>query len=286
MKRVLAFILAMMVCFTFAACESESESSFSPRKKKKTEVVEINTLLDARDNQAKADEFEGKATTMFVRITKITSDYCIVSHLFKGGTSEVYMDKKVLAELEKDQFAAIYGVVKDVVENEEGTSFYYVFEDARLDDMALFDTYMAEMNYVSTQDYDLDYMYDRRELLIEYAQVRGSALMLEGDELKAFLVGTWERKVSSTFKNYSGQTTFTGIHTPEIKFKEDGTCEEEYFDAYTNSHDFQIGDYHISNGEWTVEGNRLVRSGSGKSIYKISENVLIYNGESLYIRRQ
>ena len=91
------------------------------------ETVEINRLLDALDNQAKAELNIGKATTMFVKVTKIASDHCVVSHLFKDGSSTVFMEQETLIELKKNQYAAIYGVVEKVEEQENRTGFSYVF---------------------------------------------------------------------------------------------------------------------------------------------------------------
>ena len=138
MKKLIALVLTIIVCFSLASCSSAAPA----------EIVEIDTLLDALDNQAKAELNIGKATTMFVKVTKIASDHCVVAHLFNSKSSKVYIEKEILAELDKDQYAAIYGVVESV-ENENDTSFRYVFRNGRIEDTALVDEYVAKMNYGS-----------------------------------------------------------------------------------------------------------------------------------------
>ena len=281
MKKLITLILISIVCFSLMSCSSAAPPEF----------VEIDTLLDALDNQAKAELNIGKATTLFVKVTVIASDHCVVAHLFNSESSKVYMEKEILAELDKDQYAAIYGVVESVASNENNTSFHYVFKDGRIEDMALVDEYVAKMNYGFTS-HNNDHIYERKTFLIDYVNARGEALALDENEIREYIIGTWERKIKQAFTDYFGEITFYGTHTPEITFFEDGTYSIETYDNNTSTSDFYSGNYEIEDGAWFIEGDRVkidcfsYVSLLGERIYKISENVFIYGDEYIFIRRK
>lgn len=282
MKKVIALGLVLILCFACVGCGGTAgDHAQSP------EQIGINTLLADLDNQAKAEMNIGKATTMFVKIETIFSDHCVVYHLMRGGSSDVYMETEQLAQLEKGEFAALYGVVQSVATNEGGTSFRYVFKDGRPEDMALFDAYVAQMNYGSSSG-DNDYIFDREDFLKSYASTRWEALSLDGEEIKTFLLGTWERRIDQYFSSYND--SFTGTHTPEITFYADGTYVTQCYNNDTSRSDFIFGEYKQADGTWVIEQNSLKLDGYidssldlAHSVYKISENVFIWDGE-IFIR--
>lgn len=281
MKKWISLGLAVILCLFCTACGNSGVKVVQP-----PEEVEIDTLLSHLDNQAKAQLNVGKATTMFVTIETVYSDYCVVSHQFRSGRSDVYMETELLAQLDKGQYAALYGVVDSVTAN--GNSFRYVFKDGRVEDMALFDAYVAKKNYGSLSGNN-DYIFDREDFLKNYVKTRGGALRLDGNEIKAYLPGKWERRINQRF-SYYGDDSFTGTHTPEITFYADGTYTSEHFENNTSRADFMSGRYDEPvTGNWEIDGDFLklhgyMNASNGNSVHKISENVFIYDGE-IFVRR-
>lgn len=281
MKKLITLLLTLSVCFACIGCEGAAVNQ------KIAEEIDIETLLKDLDNQAKAELNIGKATTMFVKIETVYSDYCTVSHQLCGGSSDIYMEKELLTQFKKGEYATLYGIVESVAVNGNGTSFHYVFKDGRTEDMALFDAYVAQMHFGSISGNN-DYIYDRGAFLKDYASHRWETLSLNKDEITPFLVGTWERRIEQHFSSYKG--SFYGPHTPEITFYADGTYVTQYFDNDTSKSDFIGGDYKQAEGTWVIEDNSIKLDGFidsslnlAHSVYRISENVFIWDGE-IFVR--
>lgn len=280
MKKATLF-LCLVLSFSLCLLACSKDSSSAP-----IEIVEvgIDTILADIDNQARAEMNIGKATTMFVKISSIKSDHCTVSHAFVNQSSDVYMDKSTLAKLNKDQFVAIYGVVDCVKSNESGTSFHYVFKNGQLEDMKMFDKYVASKNHASRYGSN-DTIFGRASFFKSYISERYSALRVPKEELTDFLVGTWERNVRQYFSRHD----FYGTHTPEITFHSDGTYTIQTMSDRTSQMDFLSGEYDLSNGTWAIENQGIILDGNlsfgdyAWPVYKISDDVFIYH-DIVFIR--
>ena len=274
MKRI---VFLLVLCLCLCACGEKQAKETTP-----PEVIGINDLLADLGNQAKAEMHIGKATTLFVKINTVYSDHCTVSHQFRSGTADVYMEQELLAQLTSGQFAAIDCIVDRVDVNADGASFRYIFKDGQMADMTLFDEYVAYMNFGASY-LGNDHIYDKTDLLKEYAYFRGGTLIIPGDELESYLLGTWERRINQRFPTFK----FNGIHTPELTFYADGTYDTQSMGNDTTESEFRTGQYDTEVGTWTIQNGYLKLTGClssyGGPVYRISDNVFLMDGD-IYIR--
>lgn len=268
MKKILACILILTTLLSLSACQS-----IGPAEKQPLETVDIDTLLIDLGNQAKATLNVGKATTMFVIIQEIYTDYCEVRHINGEEISYVYMPIEELAQLRRGQYAAIYGVVDSVESIPYDQYFTYVFKNTSIVDMAQFDAYMVENSY------------DKEEL-VDYLGARGLYFALTAEEIPTFLAGTWETEyvqyVSGNGHPYNAQ------YSQEITFSTNGTYQVKYLDDDTWQADFMLGNgkYKTAEYQWTLTGDLIeiewYERYAPHRIYKISENKFVFDERVFY----
>ena len=288
MKKIICFVLVIIMCASMCACGGDVSEQSAP-----IESVDIDTLLSALDNQAKAEMYIGKGTEMYVTIITIYSDYCEVRHLFNNAISKIYMPKEELAQLKKGEYMTFFAVVDTVESND--SSFIYTFKNAEIKDMVAFDEYYENaMSYRITglNRYDFFDNYESNSNnIIAHVKKRGSALYVSKDDIANYLVGTWERQIEQPFfeRHSSNKVSFYGTHTPEITFLSDGTYEEQYYGGKTTKSEFYDGDYSISTGTWNAaEGGSVYISGFchfewGLPLYRVNDDMLVYN-DVVYLR--
>jgi hypothetical protein len=245
------------------ACGNAPEETSNDAEQSETEpsieTISIGSLLDALDNQAKAELNIGKKTTMFVSIKNIYSDYCEVWHVIEKQTSKVYMAKETLAKLRKGEFLAISAIVDNVEYNRFNANlFSYVFNDGEIQDITLFDDYVRKAISYSSASY---FVARHSDFLVKYVSDRGTTFMMDDIEISEFIVGAWHYDFSN--EDYIPLTS-------KCTFYSNGTVEWKSEDqTYTN--------------EWGVTDGQLKSfiGGGGGYVYKVTEDVFVFiNGHN------
>ena len=135
MKKIVAFLLVVVMCLSLVACGSGSESKEESEKEIKREIISVSTLIADLDNLARAEQNVGKATHLFGTISSIGTDAFTLSHLFIGKSFSIPMDTALLAELNKGDYIAVYAVVDEI------NSGNFIFKDCKQIEMELMDEY-------------------------------------------------------------------------------------------------------------------------------------------------
>ena len=257
MKKLLLILLALTMCVSMCSCGGSQKETSNDTEQSKTvpsiETISIGSLLDALDNQAKAEINIGKKTTMFVSVKNIYSDYCEVWHVVEKQTSKVYMAKETLAKLRKGEFLAISAIV-DRVESDV-TVFSYNFKDGEIQDITLFDDYVRKAISYSSASY---FVARHSDFIAKYVISRRATFMMDNDiEISKFITGAWNYGFSN--EDYISLTS-------KCTFYSNGTVEWESEDqTHTN--------------KWSVTGGQLdsfIAYGSGH-VYKVTDDVFVFS---------
>lgn len=262
MKKFILILLALTMCVSMCSCGGSQKETSNDTEQSKTvpsiETISIGSLLDALDNQAKAELNIGKKTTMFVSVKRIYSDYCEVWHVIEKQTSKVYMAKETLAKLGKDEFHAISAIVDSV---ESDVTFSYNFKDGEIQDITLFDDYVRKAISYSSASY---FVARHSDFLVKYVSDRGTTFMMDDIEISEFIVGAWHYGFSN--EDYISLTS-------KCTFYSNGTVVWDS-DSRTN--------------EWSVTDGQLKSfvGGGGGYVYKVTEDVFVFiNGyNAVFVR--
>lgn len=90
----------------------------------KTKLLKEATILDwsttyntVLENGAKKDDYENKYYVYQGKIKEIKEDYCVLEDYTISKTIEVYLDKEILKNLNKDEELSVIGKLKDITDS-------------------------------------------------------------------------------------------------------------------------------------------------------------------------
>jgi len=277
MKKALSLILALVMCLSLCACGGNNET------KEPIESVSSNELFNDTDNGAKAELNVGKGTTIYGKITNISSSSCAVALIYpKGSFVSLEMPIEQLAELNPNQFIAAEGIVTSY--NSSNSQKYTITATSMLD--------LTEMDaYIKKTITDLhafrvfiEFSGDTNagmihgslhdvaniSLINEYVHSRDDVFMLTDDaKLREYLIGSWVYSQS-----------YGGLKTESCEYKEDGTYLWKY---QSQSYTGKVYDKE-QDGDWSVKNGDLTSfRGEDTYIYVLCDDVFLQMGQ-LHIR--
>lgn len=262
MKKIVAFLLVVVMCLSLVACGSGSESKEESEKEIKREIISVSTLIADLDNLARAEQNVGKATHLFGTISSIGTDAFTLSHLFIGKSFSIPMDTAVLAELNKGDYIAVYAVVDEI------NSGNFIFKDCKQIEMELMDEYVV--NQVSTVSTEA-LIKTHNDTVVEYIMSRGDTFKMTGDdEIASYILGKW-------YQPYP--MGLSGTYIARVEYFANGECIWQSWDEYFNEWDDAYCDWSVKDG--ILNGNNYY----GTAVYKITSNAMVTGGE-LLIRAQ
>lgn len=278
MKRAISLIMTIFLFLGFCACSGEAQPT------EPLETVSLNDLFSDTDNGAKAQLNVGKAVTVYGRISSISSTSCIVMLAYPArATVSVEMPIERLAELEKNQFIAVEGVVTSF--NSSNVQKYTISATTMLDLEAM-DAYIKKtvtdvhayrvlMEYSGEANAAMTHSVLQQSinfsLVDDYVRARGDAFKLMDDtELSQYLIGKWVY-----------DTSYGGIKTQSCEYKKDGTYLWKY--QSQNSYTGKVYDKEQT-GKWSVQKGDLTSfRGSDTYVYVLCDDVFLQMGQ-LHIR--
>ena len=278
MKKALSLLLALVVCLSLCACGEEAQPT------EPIETVSINSMFSDTDNGAKAQLNVGKVTTVYGQVSAISSSACTVQLVYpKGASVSVEMPIEQLAEMEKNQFVAIEGMVAsynpsmsqkytisatDVLALEEMDAYIRkTVTDVHAYRVLI--EYTGEANAAMTHSALMSSL--DVNLIDNYVHARGDAFKLTDDaEFKQYLVGKWVYSIS-----------YGGIKTESCEYNKDGTYLWKY--QRQNSYTGKIYDEQ-QKGTWSVnKGDLTSFRGSDTYVYVLCDDVFLQMGQ-LHVR--
>lgn len=226
------------------------------------EFVSVDDLVASLDNLAKAEQNVRKETCLFGTVDSIGTKNFILKPVFFDMQFVIPMSKSDLIDLNKGEYIAIRAVVDDV--QPDGFSF----KKCRVVPLYEMDKYFNE--FVSKAS--LSKLREKKSYLtiIDYVTKRGEKFKVDSDfYLKDLLLGRWEAFSITYFK---------------AEFLRNGQCIELHDNGYSTV---------SSEYRWDVENCKLAlrRTDSTNQkvekvnpVYKVTENVIIVNNNTLYVR--
>ena len=254
MKKIIALLLAIITCLSFAACDSKSDADIE------RELISVSTLISDLDNLARAEQNVGKATHLFGTIDSIGTDAFTLKHIFIGRNFSIPMDSAVLAELNKGDYIAIYAVVDEI------NSGNFKFKNCKQVEMELMDEYVV--NAVST--YSTEALIKTHSGAIEdYIVSRGDTFkMTNDDEIASYILGKWY---------WPYHMGLSGTYISDLEYFADGECIWSAWDEYR-------GKWKNAYCSWSVKDGIFDGcSGTDTAVYKITANAMV-TANNLYIR--
>ena len=270
MKKALSLILALVLSMSLCACSGDNNESKEP-----VETISIESLLNDTNNGAKAELNVGKGTTIYGKITNISSSDCTVALIYpKGSVVSLEMPIEQLAELKPNQFIAVDGIVASY-------NSKYTITATTLLDLELMDSYIKEKiaTTVSAREF-IDFSGDTNagmllasfqsqyniDILEDYVFSRGKAFMITDDtQLEDYLIGNWVYFQS-----------FNGLNTLTLEYKTDGTSVWHYG---------EIGDKHEQHDDWSVKNGKVDSIWrSPENVYVLNEDVFLIHDYYVYIK--
>lgn len=263
MKRALSLLLALVLCLSLCACGGKNQQN------EPVETISIDSLLSDMDNGAKAQLNVGKATTIYGQISSVGSSSCTVQ-LIKPKGSSVFVEMPIeqLAELNKDQFIAVNGIITSC-------AIKYTITATETLDLELMDSYIREeITKTSAMRSLIEFSGDTNagmfhsmfhdyynvSILEDYVYSRGKEFLITDDTaLKEYLIGNWVY-----YQNFGGLDTLT------LEYKNDGTSVWYYKNNFDSKVD-QCDDWSVSNG--VID-----------SIWQYPEKVYVLNDDVFLIR--
>ena len=261
MKRILAFIMLLCLCIGLCACADE-KSTETTDPTEPIETIDERPLLKDSDNGARAQMNIGKGTTIHGVITDIGTSSCTIQLILPKNTFvHVEMPTEQLAELNKNTFIAIEGVVTSFNANGDKK---YTIRAKNILDIEEMDTWVKKR---ITDQYNFNCVLELSryayagildefdiELLYVYAKLSGDLYRInDDDKLKEYLVGDWHS----------------------------GIVDNHFVDCYL----YESGRYSTykvttgyNSGEWEVRDGLFIADGDAEIVYVLSDNLFLYAG--------
>ena len=226
------------------------------------EFVSVDDLVASLDNLAKAEQNVRKETCLFGTVDSIGTKNFILKPVFFDMEFVIPLSKSDLIDLNKGEYIAIRAVVDDV--QPDGFSF----KKCHVVPLYEMDNYFNE--FVSKAS--LSKLREKKSYLtiIDYVTKRGEKFRVDSDfYLRDLLLGRWEAFSITYFK---------------VEFLRNGQCIELHDNGYSTV---------SSEYRWDVENCKLAlrRTDSTNQkvekvnpVYKVTENVIIVNNNTLYVR--
>lgn len=254
MKKIIALLLVLITCLSFAACGSKSNTDIE------REMISVSTLISDLDNLARAEQNVGKATHLFGTIDSIGTEAFTLKHIFINRSFSIPMESAVLAELNKGDYVAIYAVVEEI------NSGNFKFKNCKQIEMELMDEYVV--NTVSTSSTET-LIKTYSGAIEDYVVSRGDTFKMTGDdEIASYILGKWY---------WPYHMGLSGTYISDLEYFADGECIWSTWDSYFNEWDDAYCDWSVENG--IFDGC----SSSSTAVYKITENAMV-TANNLYIR--
>jgi len=250
MRRCLAFLLAIIMCLSIAACGSESKEEID------RELISVDVLdADLDDNLARAKQHVGKATHLFGRVIDIGTESFTLNPWFIGREFTVPMDSRTLAGLNKDSYIAVYVVIEEI--DDAGN---VKLKNCKQIEMQLMDEYVINKASENSATDLIDWPYP----FINYVTSRGDTFkMTNDDEIASFILGKW-------YRDWNGAICYA-------EFFSDGTCDWDYRDNNFNK-------WKTASSSWSVSDGILATFyEDDTAVYKITNDIMV-TGDNLLVR--
>lgn len=248
-------IILMVVCLCIGMCACNNSETTQPELKP-VEKVEWHDLFDEYANIAAVQEYVGKETTFFGRVTDIAVDYCTmdVAHSVKKSV-RIYMETKILADLSVGELLVVTGIVSAAGE------YNYKIINARIEDKTAEDAFIREFIGDVFNGFPV-WMIDNYNMHIvgQYVEENKDNYVFSGqEEADTYLADTWD---VCRFYSFGYSSYF-----PDVKL--DVRSEQVYVENKLQDGDFETtwfddGTVHISH-----ISREVADSGD---VYKISKN--------------
>jgi hypothetical protein len=254
MKKLIALLLVVVMCLSFAACGAEGE------KEVEREMISVSALVSDLENLARAEQNVGKATHLFGSIDAIGTESFTLKHMFYTRTFTIPMDSAVLAELNKGDYIAVYAVVEEI----NGGDFK--FKNCKQIDMELMDEYVVgKVSTISTDTL----LKTWNGSIVSYVTSSGDTFkMSNDDEIAAYIIGKWLRPYPMGF---------SGTFIASLEYFDDGECIWKTWDSYFNEWDNAYCSWSVKDG--IFDGC----SADDTAVYKITNDAMV-TADDLYIR--
>lgn len=257
MKKIVSLLLALVLCFPLYAC---GNSNNADKNNEAHELISVEKLISDLDNLARAEQNVGKAVNLFGRITAIGKDTLTINHIFINKSFTLSMDSAILAELNKEDFIAVYAVVEEINNGQ------FKFKNCKQIEMETMDNYVINMVSTSTT-YDL--IVKHSGVIADYITSRGKTFRMTDDaEISAYILGAW---------NWPYGMGVQGTYISTVEYFENGECIWQSWHEYMNHWKNSYCDWSVKDGIFNG------CSASDTPVYKITENAFVHAGD-LYVR--
>ncbi len=268
MKKLIALIMALVMCLSLVACSGgQTEESTEPETTAPPETISMESLFASLDNGARAQLNVGKATVVYGKVISISSTYCSILAFFKDRFPndsmmlQIEMTSEVLVGLYQGQFVAIPALISAYDDSND-----FTLTATEIADIEMVDTYIRSLFN------NLDYS-KIHEIALEYVESRGTEFMLTDDaELQQYLIGEWKQR------NGDGE---------EMEFKANGEYLWKYSEKAVTGAFAGNWVQRTQRGDWSVSEGKLDSfiGGTPQIVYVLSEDFFMCQ-DSLYERQK